>query len=211
MRTLSPRTRRTILEATTSLMRERDFSQIPTKELASRAGIAEATLFRYFPRKSQILFALVEEEGRRFFEPLDSLLAEISSPRERLLALCRHHARFACERRKLVWTLEREMTYARPTGIRLMELVRQFLGDLEGLIRQAQAAGEFREDLDPSAVAFQLHGVVRTLLLEEQVRGEPHPTTEAFLERSRELIENLARGLLPSPEAPPVPATEERP
>jgi AcrR family transcriptional regulator len=176
-------------------MEDKDFSQVTTRELAAQAGIAEATLFRYFARKDEILISLVEDEGQDFFSKLDPILAVISSPRERLLAMHRHHALFAFERRDLVWTLERELTYLRPTSDHLKVLLRQFLKDLGVQIQAGIELGEFRSDLCVSSAALSFHGIIRLLLMEECLLAQPHPTSKSFLKRADELVKILLTGL----------------
>ncbi len=59
-----------IVEAANSLMLEKDFQDITTRDLAQRAGIGEATLFRYIRSKTEILTIVY---GHR----MDAVLDEI--------------------------------------------------------------------------------------------------------------------------------------
>lgn len=195
MRSLSPRTRAAILEATIALLGERDFAAVTTRELARAAGIAEATLFRYFPRKDDVLAALFDEEGARFFETLEELLEVVRDPAERLHVFVRHVATFVHENRALCWVFERELTYQRPGGEPHLEKMRAFLGRLEALVAEAIASGIFRPDHDPRAVAVAIQGVVRCLLVEERVLGREPAGREDFLARADLYLSMLLDGL----------------
>jgi len=54
-------TRRTILEVTLELLRERGWDNVNTREIAAAAEIANGTLFNYFPTKEAIAGAIVAE------------------------------------------------------------------------------------------------------------------------------------------------------
>ena len=52
-------TRQTILDVSRSLLRDRGWASVSTRDIASAAGIANGTLFNYFPTKEAIVGALV--------------------------------------------------------------------------------------------------------------------------------------------------------
>jgi AcrR family transcriptional regulator len=54
-------TRQAILDATRTLLRERGWENVGTRDIASAAGIANGTLFNYFPTKEAIVGALVAD------------------------------------------------------------------------------------------------------------------------------------------------------
>jgi len=54
--------RRQILSAALSCFAERGFSGTTTRELASRVGITEAALYRYFPSKESLYAAMIDEK-----------------------------------------------------------------------------------------------------------------------------------------------------
>jgi AcrR family transcriptional regulator len=54
-------TRQAILNATHTLLRERGWENVGTRDIASAAGIANGTLFNYFPTKEAIVGAIVAD------------------------------------------------------------------------------------------------------------------------------------------------------
>jgi AcrR family transcriptional regulator len=54
-------TRQAILNATRTLLREQGWENVSTRDIASAAGIANGTLFNYFPTKEAIVGALVAD------------------------------------------------------------------------------------------------------------------------------------------------------
>jgi AcrR family transcriptional regulator len=54
-------TRREILDAAFELFTARGFDQVPVAEVASRAGVSEATVFNYFSRKEDLIYGRLED------------------------------------------------------------------------------------------------------------------------------------------------------
>lgn len=68
-------TRNRILKAALALFARQGYDGTTTKDLASKAGVAEGTLFRYFPNKKAIL---IEVAIAGWIEILTDLLTELS-------------------------------------------------------------------------------------------------------------------------------------
>lgn len=52
-------TQQKILESAVKIFSQKGFSGSTTKEIAKEAGVSEATIFRYFETKKDLLFALI--------------------------------------------------------------------------------------------------------------------------------------------------------
>ncbi|AGY60273.1 TetR/AcrR family transcriptional regulator [Gloeobacter kilaueensis] len=70
-----PDNRRKILDASQHLFAQQGFGNTPTSQIAKKAGIAEGTIFRYFPTKKDILVELVTSG---WVSILTDLLTELS-------------------------------------------------------------------------------------------------------------------------------------
>lgn len=54
-------------------------------EVARRVGISRVTVYRYFPKKDQLLNALLMRELRRFLTKVDAVIAAQSTPEDKLV------------------------------------------------------------------------------------------------------------------------------
>lgn len=89
---LKSETERNIIEAATALFQTQGFQKTTTKRIAENCGIAEGTLFNYFPSKDELLIAVFEhmaeheEEDRmeNMVEPIDRIIAIALDPVEKL-------------------------------------------------------------------------------------------------------------------------------
>ena len=70
VRKKDPEKRRAILEACTKLIAEQGLNNVPTSAIAKIAGIAEGTVFSYFPNKSDLYNALYLDIRLQMFAAL---------------------------------------------------------------------------------------------------------------------------------------------
>lgn len=73
-----------ILDAATALAAEGGFDNVRQREVADRAGVSLATLYRRYRSKEDLLAAALERKTRAFERALDEQPAEGAGPRERL-------------------------------------------------------------------------------------------------------------------------------
>ena len=189
-------TRNRILEVVIVLLRGQDFPQITTRQIASEAEISEATLFRYFPCKDDIMTAVVEQLAQDFFSRYASILEVISNPLERLRALSRLQAAFAFENRDAVRAMEREITFERTLSRALLYQHRRHLSIVEELISECVEEGSFKLNLDTRSSALAFNACCSTTLKEEWLYETVHETSSDFQKRSDVFFEILLAGLL---------------
>ncbi|MBB5913849.1 AcrR family transcriptional regulator [Nocardia transvalensis] len=74
-------TRRAILVAAQELFAERGYDRATVRDIAGRAGVNQALLFRYFGNKDELFRAAIADRGRHLLEdgPIAELLARLLS------------------------------------------------------------------------------------------------------------------------------------
>lgn len=93
-RTPPPTTAERILDATLVTLARRGASRLSMSEVSAAASISRPTLYRYYPTKDDLLFALARHEQRRFDEGLMAALATQTTAGGRLDAAIRHLVSF---------------------------------------------------------------------------------------------------------------------
>ncbi|MGK2929739.1 MAG: TetR/AcrR family transcriptional regulator [Acidimicrobiales bacterium] len=182
-----------ILDTALDLMGQQGASTTSMRQLAGACDVNVATLYHYFPSKSDLLRAVIEERG--YGEDLDTMVeppvATDGSPTARLAGLLEFVAREALAA-EVVWRLmlgeavhsdADAMSMARQlsTGLELAlgrwipELVPEFTGDSAALSRllRSQLFGVMIEvlvspDLDRDALVTQRSGELAHLVLGDQ-------------------------------------------
>jgi AcrR family transcriptional regulator len=139
----------------------------PIAEIAARAGVGVATIFRRFPNKDELIVALLEQRGNQLLEAADAALAS-DDPGSAFRRLLEEGVGMQIRDRGLCDAIGTDLL-ARD------ELRSQFdeaHAKLLALLRRAQDAGAVRPDATAEDLLFIVHGVAHAgLMLEEIAPG----------------------------------------
>jgi len=78
-----------MLQAAAELICERGFSETRIADVAKRAGVSSALVIYYFGTRDRLLVDALRHSEESFYEAAETMLAEVSSLRERLSLLIR--------------------------------------------------------------------------------------------------------------------------
>jgi AcrR family transcriptional regulator len=189
-----------VLEATWELIAEVGLSRVRIADIAERVGTSTGTIHYHFATKEDVLDAAfryaVADSRRRSEEALTGL----EDPWDRLVALLDAHMPDRERRRE--WVIWLQLWNEAAVGTRLRQLNDEHYGrwlDLvEGIVRDGQASGAFR-DIDSRAFVVRLLTMMDGLVIQVTVGS-----SEVDLKLLRELLLGFAREqLLPGEAACP--------
>ena len=148
LRSDAARNREKILAAASELFAESgaDFS---VDEIAHRAGVGHATVFRRFPTKEDLVLAMFEERLLEVALATEEA-CDLDDPWEGLRAAMEHIAVRQIRDRGLFEAVATEVI----GSPRLREARRRVMEPFARLLRGAQEAGAVRPDLEPTDVMF---------------------------------------------------------
>jgi AcrR family transcriptional regulator len=183
--------RRRLIEAGKAVFSERGIDA-PLDEIARRAGVGNATLYRRFPTREELLAAVFEER-----------LAEYANAAEEALRLPDAWAGFCqyVERICEIQVRDRGMGLAFPAAPKARALLGRAYNAFAALVGRAQAAGLLRADFvieDVAILMMAFGGVVSGT-------GDLAPRT---LKRYAALVLDGCRAEAASPLPPPVTGAE---
>jgi AcrR family transcriptional regulator len=150
-----------LVEAAAQLFARHGFKATTTREIASFADLNEATLFRYFPRKSDLFWAAVESHVARvrMSRDLQSSLAAEQPPCD----VVPNIVRFFLDTLRQQPELQRLLHVAAFELPEADTMIREYLGPMYDMIcdyfRRSAERGAIR-DVDPSLVTLGLVGAV---------------------------------------------------
>ena len=192
--------RHRILDAARGVFFRDGFMQANLDEVASIAGVAKGTLYRYFENKADLYVAILAENGQVFEERMREAGTGPGSAGDRLRSISRFyftHWTQHSEYFQIFWALENQNVIGDlPEELvgDVTQLWEKCLGILEGVIRDGVDAGEFAK-CDPWEVANILwtvgNGLIQTELVapRRELRGKP--LEEVF----KDMVELFLRGL----------------
>jgi AcrR family transcriptional regulator len=132
--------RETVLRAAMAVVAERGFSGAPTAEVARRAEISHAYLFRLYPTKSDLSVAVVQRCHQRIYDTFAAAAAEAGgSGEERLQAMGAAYKQLLEDRELLLVQLHSQAAAAEDPVIR--EAARAGFERIVGLVERESGAG----------------------------------------------------------------------
>src|SRR5580704_9535125 len=80
-----------ILDAAVEVIAERGYFNSPVSAIASRAGVADGTVYLYFKSKDDVLRTAIDAMFERFFKRIADRFETLTDPREQLLYIAEVH------------------------------------------------------------------------------------------------------------------------
>ena len=156
------RSRQTILRAAANLATTDGLEGISIGNLAAHIGMSKSGLYAHFGSKQELQLATVETAREIFDEEVVKPGQTIADPLDRLRALLEGFISHL-ERRVFpggcffASTTAEFDTRPGPVRDRVAAIQQGWVELIEGMIREAQAAGAIEATEDPSQLAFELH------------------------------------------------------
>jgi AcrR family transcriptional regulator len=154
--------REQILEVATGLFAQQGFQGTTTKLIAEKSGVTEALIFRHFPGKEELYWAVIERKIDSA-APLERLLENLDAPGDDLEVLSRV-AFEVLDRRAQDQTLSRLLLFSALEKHELSErffrnYIANYFDVLARFVRQRISAGRFRR-VDPLLAARGFVGML---------------------------------------------------
>jgi AcrR family transcriptional regulator len=161
--------------------------EVPIEEIARRAGVGPATIYRRFPTKERLLRAIFEAR----LDDLEQAIAAaeaIPDPFAALLAGMRALIEIQTANLVFLQVLDQAGVMAELKG----ELQTRIFDPLSSLFARAQASGEVRQDVDPSELPLLIQMVTAT------AKHSPDCPSQGHAERYLMLLTDALRTPTPT-------------
>jgi AcrR family transcriptional regulator len=142
---------------------ERGFDAASMEDVARAAGITKASIYHHVPSKEALLARGLDRALSALFGVLDEPAAKTGRPRARLTAIVLRVAEITMSQRAEVSVLFRVRGNS-ATERDAVERRRTFDARVTELVREAQAAGEVRSDIDPALIVRLLFGMSNSVV-----------------------------------------------
>lgn len=191
---------RRIRAAAEELFSERGYEQTTTKEVAERAGVGEATLFRYVTTKHELLLLVIGESMNQAIDAIEAT-DRISAPTSRtafdyisrVYAIFEARAKFfAADPENVTRYLHYGFRAGSQLGAQSIAQGDRIIGLVASILDSAGTNGFFRTDVDSRVVAQNCNGTYIHEILRSPVRQfSPDDFWERLQNRLRVQIEPL--------------------
>lgn len=196
--------RELITEAAIEVFADKGFNQARVSDVAKRAGVADGTIYLYFKNKEDLLLSIFEQKMDELLAGLGEALARTDDPVARVRAFAAFHFRKVQSDRRAAEVMQVELRLSnkflkeyRP------EKLWAYLGVFGQIVREGQARGVFRMDVDPFVGMWAFFGALDELAMQWVLarRADTARERERFpLDQAAEQVaEIFVRGLLVRP------------
>lgn len=143
-----------ILDVTAELVAEQGLRAVTMSQIAEKAGIGRATLYKYFPDVEAILFAWHERQVSEHLQHLAKIGHGAGSPGQRLKAVLEEFAQISQQRHGT------ELAALLHRGEHVADAQQHLNHFIQHLLAEGVRTGEFRDDVAPGELAnFCLHSL----------------------------------------------------
>ncbi|MFO7193675.1 MULTISPECIES: TetR/AcrR family transcriptional regulator [Thermocrispum] len=160
-----------VLEVAAHLFYERGYDGTSMEELSKRLGLTKAAIYHHVAGKEELLRLIVDRALDGLFAVADEVQAADGPAVGRLERLVRGSVHVLSDRLPYVTVLLRVRGNTSVERAAL-DRRREFDRRVADLVRQAQADGDIRSDLDPGTAARLLFGLVNSLIEWYRPEGE---------------------------------------
>lgn len=190
-----------ITDAAIEIFAEKGYNQARVSDIARRAGVADGTIYLYFKNKEDLLLSVFEEKMDELLSGLGEALSTSDDPVKRIRAFAHYHFRQVRENRKAAEVMQVELRLSnkflkeyRP------EKLWAYLGMFGQIVREGQASGLFRGDVDPFIGSWSFFGALDELAMQWVLsrKADRFPLELA----AEQVAEIFIRGLLARPGDP---------
>ena len=191
--------RRAILDAAIRVFARQGFHSARVSDVASEAGVAYGLVYHYFDSKDQMLNELFSERWSLLLDASEKVQEGGGSVREKLGGVAGFIIESYRHEPDMMKVIIVEVTRAANSfGRTHLAEIRQAYELIEKIVADAQAAGEFRNDVSPAFASMLFYGAIEQLLTGWIF--EVVPGADEDYEHAKELVvETICGGLEPRP------------
>ena len=194
-----PNKRALITDAAVEVFAEKGFHLARISDIARRAGVADGTIYLYFKNKEDLLLSIFEEKMDYLLQGLRDALDGVDDPVERVRRFAEFHFAQVQDNRSAAEVLQIELRLSnkflkdyRP------EKLWAYLGVFGQIVREGQASGLFRPELDPFVTMWAFFGGLDEIAMQWVLSRK---ADRFSLEHAaRQVADVFIRGMLVHPE-----------
>jgi AcrR family transcriptional regulator len=185
--------RRQILDAAVRVFARRGFHTSRVGDIAEEAGVAHGLLYHYFASKDEVLQTVFRENWSELLQRFEQVEASDEPADEKLRGIAKILLRTWRNDPDLVTVMVREVGRSAQLATQV-EVIGQGFAVIERVIRQGQAEGVFRPDLDPRLASWIVYGGLEEILT-GWVMGRLPDGDEEVARAERTIVDVVLGGL----------------
>ena len=187
--------RRQILDAAVRVFARQGFHSCRVSDIADEAGVAYGLVYHYFRSKDQVMNELFTERWSLLLAAIEEVDGRDVAPREKLDAVAGFIIDSYRHDPELMQVVIVEVTRAANSfGRTHLPEINHAYESIAKIVSDAQASGQFRDDIDPLLASMWFYGAIEQLLSAWVFELLP-ADDESFARARRMVVETVCGGL----------------
>jgi AcrR family transcriptional regulator len=175
-----------ILTAARELLEQHGYAAVSMAEIGRRAGVSEATLYKYFKNRQDLLNHVLTEWATPFIHDLEREIVLVTGLRAKLTLIAIRYLRGMAQTPRLHRVIYREVRWDDYFGSPMHRLNQRFAVIVVNTVQEAVRRGEAAQTTNPATVRDMLFGGLehiaqRTIFADRPVDIESEAATLANL------------------------------
>ena len=147
-----------IIDAARAVLEKTGAKGLSMNKISKEAGVSEATLYKYFDNKNDLLNHVVNDWAEPFVEVIEKDVIEITDLYSRLLFIAIRYLEGMKSTPKIHKIFIQELRFDNYIGSQAHKVNKRYSNLLEDIIKKSIKNGEIREDLNFSVFRDQFYG-----------------------------------------------------
>jgi TetR/AcrR family fatty acid metabolism transcriptional regulator len=153
-----------ILSSAGAVFAELGFYKATISQIASRAGVADGTLYLYFKNKDDILYQFINFKTGAVFKEMHAAVRKGKNAEEKLRNLIRCHLTEFQKDKNMAIIFQSEVRYLRDIAPQIKDISKMYLDLLSEILEQGQIEGVMRQNLFVGLVKRFMLGAVEGVI-----------------------------------------------
>lgn len=150
-----------IIDAAVQVIAENGYHASQVSKIASKANVADGTIYLYFKNKEDILISVFKEKMGTFIERIESEISEKETVSDKILALIETHYQQLSASPYLAIVTQLELRQSKPElRNEINNVLKSYLDIIDSIIKQGIEDGDIRNDINPRLLRQMIFGTL---------------------------------------------------
>lgn len=185
-----------IIEAAVEVIAEKGYHASQVSKIASKANVADGTIYLYFKNKEDILISVFKEKMGAFIEIIANEIDENSTASEKLLTLIETHYRQLAAAPSLAIVTQLELRQSK-TELRkeINGVLKSYLNVIDAIISQGMAEKTIRGDVHPRIIRQMIFGTIDETVTTWVMKSQAYSLEEQAAAIHKLLLSGISNGM----------------
>jgi AcrR family transcriptional regulator len=162
-----------IVRVAVHLAAEKGIDSVTTQDMADAMNVTQGAVFKHFPTKDDIWFAVISWIRGRLMSVLEKAASEATDPVNAIERMFYAHITFISKHPAIPRLLFTEMLHKKNSKLRdlIQEIISGYEGKVAGLLEAAKEQSLVAHDLDSQNAAVLYIGMIQGLFMQVSIFG----------------------------------------